>query len=134
MNEKQKIHTARCMCGDVVLEARGEPKVVEYCHCKWCQQSAGSAYVIWIIFDKENAGVTSGELSYYRKSDVLERGFCARCGCTMAIRSHRHFDITLGVMDHPEDFPIDRHIWTSSAMPQINLDDDLLKYEESEPD
>ncbi len=130
----KQIHTARCMCGDITLEARGKPEYVEYCHCKWCQQSAGSSYIIWVIFKKDKVKVTSGNLSHFKKSEELERGFCARCGSTMTVKSYRHFDIALGVMDHPENFEINQHIWTSRAFKQIKLDDDLPKYEESAPD
>ena len=121
------------MCGEITLEAHGEPEYVEYCHCKWCQQSSGSSYIVWVIFKKEYVKVTSGKLHHYNKSEALERGFCANCGSTMTVLSKRHFDIALGVMDRPEDFKITQHIWTKRALKHVRLDDGLPSYAENGP-
>ena len=126
-------HTARCMCGDITMEATGPANYVEYCHCKWCQQSAGSSYILWAVFDKEDVKVTSGKLTFYQSSPKLKRGFCANCGSTMAVNTDKCFDIALGVMDRPDDFKITQHIWTKRALNHIKLDDDLPKYEENGP-
>ncbi|MBL4603639.1 MAG: GFA family protein [Emcibacteraceae bacterium] len=126
-------HTAQCMCGNIKLEATGPANYVEYCHCKTCQQSAGSSYIIWVIFDKENVKITSGDLSLYQSSEALKRGFCNNCGATMTVHSARHFDIALGVMDKPDEFDITQHIWTKRVLKCIKLNDDLPKYEESAP-
>ena len=34
-------------------------------------------------------------------------------------------DITVATLDHPEDHPATRHIWTSSRLPWLHLDEDL---------
>lgn len=126
-------HSAQCMCGEITLEAKGDPEYVEYCHCKTCQQSAGSSYILWAIFKKENVRVTSGKLSLYKSSKKLQRGFCKNCGSTMTVHSDRHFDIALGIMDNPDVFKIDQHIWTKRALKHVSLNDDLPKYEQSAP-
>ena len=34
-------------------------------------------------------------------------------------------DITVATLDHPEEHPATRHIWTSSRLPWLHLDEDL---------
>jgi len=128
-----KIHTATCMCGDISLEAKGATEYVEYCHCKTCQQSAGSSYIVWCIFDRDKVAITQGEMSYYNSSDRLKRGFCGNCGSTMTVLTEECHDIALGVMDNPNDFEITQHIWIKRALDHVKLDDDLPKYDEDGP-
>ncbi|WP_417319658.1 GFA family protein [Emcibacter sp.] len=125
-------HSARCMCGAVVIEATGPHKHTEYCHCKWCQQSSGSAFISWIIFPKDKVKVTRGELAHYHSSPDCKRGFCRDCGSTMSFQSPENFDLALGVMDNPEDFPADQHIWTKSQIHHVNLVDDLPRYNDGD--
>ncbi len=130
----EKIHKAHCMCGEITMEARGKPNYVEYCHCITCQQSAGSSYIVWVFFDKNKVKVTKGKLTFYQSSSVLKRGFCGNCGSSMAVRTDKCFDITLGVMDNPDDFEINQHIWAKRAIKHVNLDDDLPCFTEDAPD
>ncbi|PHZ85627.1 GFA family protein [Paremcibacter congregatus] len=124
------IHTARCLCGKITLEATGPAKYTEYCHCKWCQQVSGSAFLPLVIFAPEQVRVTSGTLSHYDSSPGCHRGFCPDCGSTMSFQSERSFDIALGVMDKPEDFPAHQHIWVKSKISHVTIVDDLPKYDE----
>ena len=123
-------HKARCLCGDVIFEATGPAKYTEFCHCKWCQQVSGAAFLPLAVFDKDKVKVT-GELSQYHSSPECSRGFCANCGSTMSFHSPRHFDIALGVMDDPEPFKGDMHIWTKSKISHITVEDDLPQHTES---
>ena len=137
MNEKHpdlatEIHTARCLCGNITIEATGPAKYTEYCHCKWCQQASGSAFLPLVVFDKEKVIVTSGKLSQYNSSHGNLRGFCPDCGSTMSFQSQHHFDIALGVMDNPGKFKADQHIWCKSRISHVNIADDLPRYEESD--
>ncbi|WP_321397632.1 GFA family protein [Emcibacter sp.] len=131
MNEIK--HSARCMCGAVVLEATGPHQSGEYCHCKWCQQSSGSAFIPWVSFRKEQVRVLSGELSYYHSSPGCKRGYCRDCGSTMSFHTDEYFDLTLGIMDDPESFRASRHIWTKSRISHVKLVDDLPEFKESGP-
>lgn len=124
-------HIARCACNNVILEALGSPEYTEYCHCKYCQQSSGSAFIPWVVFKKENVTVVSGELSYYHSSPNNKRGYCIKCGSTISFNSPENFDIALGVMDHPEDFKIMQHIWVRSSIKHINIDDEIPRFDKS---
>ncbi|MCF8475366.1 MAG: GFA family protein [Emcibacter sp.] len=126
-----EIHTARCLCGKITLEATGPAKYMEYCHCKWCQQVSGSAFLPLIVFDRNNVKITSGALSYFQSSPNNQRGFCPDCGSTICFSSPRSFDIALGIMDNPEDFKAIRHIWTKSQISHVTIADNLPRFKES---
>lgn len=132
IDDHLEVHTARCLCGDITIEATGSAKYTEYCHCKWCQQVSGSAFLPLVVFKKENVIVTKGKLSHYNSSQGSLRGFCANCGSTMSFQSAHNFDIALGVMDNPEKFKATQHIWIKSRISHVNIDDDLPRYEESD--
>ncbi|MCK5425313.1 MAG: GFA family protein [Emcibacter sp.] len=125
-----EIHSASCMCGKITLEAKGSARYTEYCHCKWCQQSSGSAFISWIIFDDDKVKVTSGELSHYHSSEHCRRGYCKDCGSTMSFQSPGNFDIALGVMDDPEPFKASKHIWSKSQISHVNIVDGLPRFDE----
>lgn len=129
----KKTYTARCSCNHVVLEATGPAEYTEYCHCKYCQRSSGSAFIPWIVFKKQNVVILSGELSYFQSSQNNKRGYCKKCGSTMSFNSPENFDIALGVMDDPEKFKIEQHIWTKSSIKHIKIDDSLPNYMGSPP-
>ena len=42
----ERVRTARCMCGQLSLECRGEPVRVSVCHCLDCQRRSGSAFAV----------------------------------------------------------------------------------------
>ncbi|MFC7048995.1 GFA family protein [Emcibacter nanhaiensis] len=124
-------HLARCLCGAIEIEASGPHRHVEYCHCKWCQRSSGSAFIPWITFPKEQVRVRRGELAFYHSSPEWKRGFCRDCGSTLSFHTPETFDLTLGVMDDPEPFRAERHIWTKSRISHVKLIDDLPEFAES---
>lgn len=42
----ETVRTARCMCGQLSLQCRGEPVRVSVCHCLDCQRRSGSAFAV----------------------------------------------------------------------------------------
>ncbi len=51
---------ARCPCGSVMLELRGEPLGQVYYHCDDCQRAHGAAYVPRAIFPRDAVSISSG--------------------------------------------------------------------------
>ena len=129
----EMIHKASCMCGEIELVARGKPNYAEYCHCKTCQQSSGSSFMVWVVFDKDKVQITKGDLKLYASSSRLKRGFCGNCGSNMSIHSEKCFDIPIGVLEEPDKIAITQHIWVKRALKHVDLDDGLPKYDEGAP-
>lgn len=132
MNDE--IHNASCLCGDIEIEAKGNPNYAEYCHCIMCQKSSGSSFMVWVVFDKENVRVTKGTITKYQSSKNLQRGFCKKCGSNVSIHTNKCFDIPIGALEKPNDIKITRHIWTHRALNHVSLNDDLPKYNDDIPD
>jgi hypothetical protein len=60
------------------------------------------------------------------------RRFCPRCGSQLTFRSARwpdDIDVTLGTLDRAEDFPPDHHIFVSSRLAWLHLDEALPAYQ-----
>jgi hypothetical protein len=80
-------HEGGCFCGAVRYRARGEPKRVSACSCRWCQGRTGSVLGVSVYFDAANIEFLQGELTHFRlTSDAgrwIETGFCPRCGTTV---------------------------------------------------
>ena len=123
-------HTARCLCGNVILEGRGKVGNVAICHCDMCKRSSGAAFVHWVTFQTEDFKVTKGALSLYKSGEKSERGFCKDCGSTLTFHFPGTVDIAIGCMDRPEDFPGTKHIWTSRRVNHVNITDDLPRFSE----
>ena len=90
--------------------------------------------MVWAVFDKENVKVTKGKISKYRSSQLLERGFCPKCGSNVSIHTDKCFDLPLGSLEEPNDIKIDHHIWTKRALHHVNLNDGLPQFDEDQTD
>ena len=58
----------------------------------------------------------------YRSSSEAERGFCDRCGSTLAMHEavlDDRVQVALGSLDRPEDVRPDDHVWTESQLPWL---------------
>lgn len=77
---------ASCFCGQLHLEATGEPRRVSACHCLNCQQRSGSAFAAQARFHRDQIRGPEGKATTY--SRVGESGtttftFCPVCGSTL---------------------------------------------------
>jgi len=77
-----EVHKGQCFCGEVELEATGEPAAMGYCHCESCRHwSAGpvNAFTLW---KPEAVKVTKGAefVATYTKNPSSERQYCSKCG------------------------------------------------------
>jgi hypothetical protein len=76
------VYTGTCFCGEVGIEATGEPFAMGYCHCKDCRAwSAGpvNAFTLW---QRDAVKVTKGadSLASFQKTEASHRKFCTKCG------------------------------------------------------
>jgi hypothetical protein len=78
---------AACSCGQLRLEAEGDPVRISICHCLACQRRTGSAFAAQARFLWERVRVTGRHSEYVRLSDDSgeERRFrfCPECGGTV---------------------------------------------------
>ena len=101
------------------------------CHCRDCQRMSGGGYmgVIWV---PSAAVEITGDFQTYAVQAVsgreLNRGFCAKCGSNVILRSTvvtQMTQIVASSLDDPTLFEPSAELWTSSAQPWDLVDDRL---------
>ena len=95
-----------CLCGDVRIVARGQPKRVGICHCLDCRKHHGALFFAAAIFPEEAVTVEGGTGEY------KGRHFCPRCGSSVFARFEDEVEVHLGTFDAPDQFTPTYECWT----------------------
>lgn len=130
-------HEGGCFCGKVRYQASGDALHVVHCHCTMCRRTSGAPFVTWATYPAHEVSFTEGRPTEFASSARALRGFCAHCGSPLTFRETdrpEEIDLTVGTMDDAEAFAPGRHIWTSSKLGWIHIDDDLPRFAESNGD
>jgi hypothetical protein len=98
--------TGGCLCGDVRLVAAGQPYRVGLCHCLDCRKQVGALFSAFAIFP-ENAVSVAGETRTFGT-----RSFCPRCGSSVFGRTADEIEVSLGVLDAPDQLAPTYELWT----------------------
>jgi hypothetical protein len=129
-----KCLTGSCLCGKVEVQVLDKFEFIGYCHCSECRKWSGSAFATGGLVDSEDFKVTSGErfVSYYRKSEETDLGFCSSCGSSLFSKKLKHgkYVVRLGILN---DTPTQRpniHIFVASKAPWFELTDQFNKFNE----
>jgi hypothetical protein len=111
-------HIGGCLCGSVRYAATGEVKDLCVCHCASCRRATGGLMVPWGTVSPERFAVTRGQLTEFRSSSEVVRGFCASCGTTLTYRHAQRpgeIDFALTTLDDPNQLVPEVHIWTQDG-------------------
>lgn len=128
-------HNGGCHCGAVQFVVTGDPVWKTLCYCESCRRSAGAPVVAWATFTRSCFQISKGEITHYRSSRGVIRGFCRDCGTTLTYEPNpvagtqssrdTSLDISVAVMSfrNPDNFtPEDRVLfaervswWADSA-------------------
>ena len=128
MNEE--MNTGKCLCGAIKFRTTGQPLWVAHCHCNTCRRSTGAPVTTFLGFNK-NQVTFDGQRNFYTSSPGVKRGFCARCGTPLTYESERcddevHFYVS--VMDEPDAFVPERHVFYEEHINWLELNDDLPRF------
>ena len=119
-----------CTCGRVRYRMNKAPMFVHCCHCRWCQRETGTAFALNGLVEAREVTLLKGQVEIVDTPSNSGKGQrIARCpDCRVALWSNYagggdriHF-IRIGTLDHPDAFPPDVHIYTSTKQPWVNLD------------
>ncbi len=126
-------HDGGCLCGAVRYQLNGEPahEGAGYCHCRRCQRSSGAPVVAWVTYPKTSVHILQGTPKRYQSSQKTIREFCPNCGTPLFFwytEGPEDIDITIASLDHPDAVPPRYHIWTSSQIPWLTIQDELPRY------
>lgn len=100
------LFTGGCLCGNVRLEASGQPYRVGLCHCLDCRKHHGALFYAAAVFPQE-AVTIEGETR-----DYAGRFFCPRCGSSLFARSGDEIEVHLGTLDAPDQLLPTYESWT----------------------
>ena len=119
--------TGGCQCGAVRYALHAAPGNAHFCHCRMCQRAVGGPFAALTSMARTQIEWTRGEPAWFQSSSVATRGFCRDCGTPLSFAYDRsdRFSVTIGSLDHPEDFPIVIHYGVESKMPWLKLCDGL---------
>jgi hypothetical protein len=75
----------RCLCEAVRFEVAPPTLFCAHCHCRWCREAHGAAFVTWVGAAEARFRLLPGsaEPRWYQSSRQSRRGFCERCGTTL---------------------------------------------------
>jgi hypothetical protein len=96
--------TGGCQCGAVRYALNSEPTRASICHCRMCQKAFGNYFAAFTGVPREDIVWTKGQLSTFRSSEAVERGFCRDCGTplTYSYEGYDRISVSIGSLDNPE--------------------------------
>lgn len=129
-------HTGQCLCGQVKYTIDAEPLGARLCWCRDCQRIASGSATVNVLFPEEAVQYT-GEITRLRlqadSGNVVERGFCPKCGAQMYSRTVEPagtmpMRVRAGTLNDPEICPPSAVIWAASAPSWAPMPPDLPRH------
>ena len=126
--------TGGCLCGGVRYEVRGALREVLACHCSQCARTSGNFVAATSCDSGDLTLASSDTLTWYRSSQVAERGFCRVCGGNLFWKPDHgdYVSITAGSIDPPTGLRIAEHIYVGSKSDFYDITDTLPQKREWE--
>lgn len=131
-----------CACGHVRYELTSDPMIVHGCHCRWCQRESGASFAVNALIEADRVKTTKGDVAEIETPSQSGAGqMFARCphcqitlwtnylGMSGGLGKLVRF-IRVGTLDHPDRYPPDVHIFTSSKQPWVILPDGVPAFAE----
>jgi hypothetical protein len=125
-----------CICGAVRYRVDAEPSDVAHCHCSMCRRATGAPLVTWATFPAPAFTLCRGTPSELRVTPRARRTFCGTCGTALTFTELARpgwIDVTVGSFDDPARLPPRAHIWVTSRLAWLAIDDDLPRHPENDP-
>lgn len=125
-----------CLCGNVRYACDSAPAVAVACHCRDCQKACGAPYTVAFPIPAQALRITRGEPREVRvaadNGAVAVRGFCGECGSQLYAWSDRFpqvRSVRAATLDDPSPVAPRAHLYVSRALPWVDLDDGLPRFE-----
>ena len=105
--------TGGCLCGAVRFRGEPDARSIRVCHCGQCRRWGGGPlfavhFVGGVALERDEG------LTWFRSSEIAERGFCRQCGSSLfwrRIGEARDWAVSAGALDTAEGLRITEHIW-----------------------
>jgi hypothetical protein len=99
--------TGGCQRGAVRYRIDGPLGQAGICHCRMCQKAFGSWGAALVSVTEAQLTWARGQPSEFRSSQIVARGFCAKCGTPLHMKEDGDptYEIAIGTLDDPEMAP-----------------------------
>ncbi|HTV71602.1 MAG TPA: GFA family protein [Rhizobiaceae bacterium] len=94
--------TGGCQCGAVRFRLTGFGRA-SICHCRMCQKAFGSFF--GPLVTAKGLEWTRGVPAKFDSSNVVKRGFCAKCGTPLTYEYEGGIEVAIGALDDPKKAP-----------------------------
>lgn len=116
-----------CLCGAVRFEVDVPLPPPDACHCTQCRKHSGHMFV---STDVPRSAVTmdgAENVSWYRSSEKVRRGFCATCGSSLFWDPiHRDWiGIAMGAFEQPTGTSVAIHVHVADKGDYYEITDGL---------
>jgi len=117
-----------CLCGKVTFEVIGALPPPNACHCSQCRKQSGH---YWASSDVPRAALTihgAENLTWFRSSEKVRRGFCATCGSFLFWDPLTGTDLTavaMGAVEAPTGTQLETHIFVADKGDYYEIADGL---------
>ncbi len=122
-----------CLCERVRFEVAAPTRWCLHCHCTLCRKAHGAPFVTWLGVAKSQLRVIEGEdaIRWRDSSDHGRRAFCSACGSQLFFESTKwpdQIDVVRALIDGPIDREPSAHIYVSTRVHWVSIDDGLDQY------
>ena len=109
------VYAGQCECGAVSYTAEAARRDVTICHCGQCLRTAGHAWASVSVPTAALAISGAAQITWYRSSEIAERGFCTTCGSSLFFRrtDAARTAIAAGTLHQPTGLTTGKHIFVA---------------------
>ena len=130
--------TGGCLCGTVRFRLASDPFDAGWCYCRTCQLNSGSPAMVFATAPLTDYRIEAGESAVRRvePSGFGHRAFCGECGTPLYTHVEHQadtIDFSIATLDEPGRVRPGFHIFWSSRVPWLAMNDDLPKYDRFRP-
>ena len=128
----------RCLCGAVKFSITPPTLFFAHCHCHYCREAHGAAFVSWVGAAEGRFRFLPGSRQprWYQSSQQGRRGFCEHCGTTLFFASTLcpgEMHVTRASIPGPIDREPQCHVFFDQQADWIHVGDQLPRYTGEEP-
>ncbi|MBG1232050.1 GFA family protein [Aestuariivirga litoralis] len=114
-----EVFAGGCQCGAVRYELLERPTGAHICHCRMCQKQFGNFFAALVGVPKPKFRVTRGQMTHFRSSEDVQRGFCRDCGTPLTYEPLKRdgMGISIGSLDRHSEFKPEVQYGTEAREP-----------------
>jgi hypothetical protein len=120
-----------CLCGAVKFSVDQDLKNPDACHCSKCRKWTGH-YLASADVPKSALHIEGeDQLSWYKSSEKVQRGFCKHCGSSLFFEPFFHdwVGVAMGALDEPSRTKLGMHIFVAEKGDYYDIADGLPQNE-----